>query len=96
MESHQTRRRQCVKEPHKSGGPSYAPKRRYRSVQFVCHSENDRAGMYTESSRHSSWAEDAKDDFVVKLVQAQQGTCKWWYPLGKCPFRDFPIGLSSC
>ena len=48
---------------------AYAPKRRCRSVQFVCHSEIDRAGMYTESARHSSWAEDAKYDFVVKLVQ---------------------------
>ena len=69
---------------------AHAPKRRYRSVQFVCHSEIDREGMYTESARHSSWAEDAKYDFVVKLVQAQQGSCKWRYPIRKCSFRDFP------
>ena len=62
---------------------AHAPKRRYRSVQFVCHSEIDREGMYTESARHSSWAEDAKYDFVVKLVQAQQGSCKWRYPIRK-------------
>ena len=65
---------------------AYAPKRRYRPALSVCHSELDRAGMYTESARHSSWAEDAKDDSVVKLVQAQQGSCKWRYPIRKMSF----------